>query len=203
MYTSAHATAPIGPIVVIDVETTQDRVVSLAALRLAPDEDPGWLSTYVNPGPAAWSMGSGRRCAIERRIHQITPDMTRGQPTMREVWPVVRHLADGATIVAYGAAHERRILIGEISRWGGRLDRPQLCALGLARRLCVGRDSYALSDVAYDLGLPIAGAHTAAWDVAATAVILSALLATHQHRADLPEILRACTLPAQRVDTTV
>jgi DNA polymerase-3 subunit epsilon len=121
---------------------------------------------------------------------------------MRELWPAVQHLTSDATIVAYGAAFERRILIGELARWGAVVDRPQLCALRLARRLCPGRDSYTLTSIAHDLGLPMAGAHRATWDVTATAVVLYAMLTTHQHRPDLPAIIRACTLPAQVGDPT-
>lgn len=160
-----------GPLCLLDLECSgylprRDRVVGLAALRLAPGEAPRALASALDPG-------GGRQG---------------GLPGFAQLVPELRRLLEGTVLVAHNAALDACFLGAELDRLGGRWGGPQLCTLELAHSLLPGRLSFALPALSRDLCGPGVAAYasaTPAERVTALHHLLGALLAT----APLPERL--------------
>lgn len=164
--------------VVLDVETTglepEDRIVEVAALRLAP------------AAPGSWTEIERFESLINPQVH-IPPQATAvsgiddalvsGAPSFAAVWPSVARLLADAVFVAHNAPFDLHFMSSERKRAGlGTWDGPVLDTLRLARNV-VHAPRYALAELVATLGLAVAPAHRALADVQATVELLLALLA--------------------------
>ncbi len=110
-------------------------------------------------------------------VHGIRPADVAHAPRWHEVWPEVRQLLSGATVVAHNAAFDMHVLKSTLA--SQRIVHPSFryfCSLGMARRVWPGHDSYGLSAMCAHHDIPLEH-HRAGNDAAATAeLVLRALL---------------------------
>lgn len=196
------------PLAYIDVETMpyrgQQRIVEICLLRYDPMADaPVMYSTLVDPGIPPYTMGQR---AWRHLPHRLSLSDVAQAPAWPMVQSLVRNMCRGATIVAHNAHFERRVLAESYARYGQRWDHQDyLCTLKLARLLEHGRrrngapkgtpgTGYRLTDLCRDMGIGMVPPHRATGDVMCTIGVLGALLARHQHRPDLAQLVRQATL---------
>lgn len=110
------------------------------------------------------------------RIHGITPEMVRGQPTIREVLPSFHAFAADTVLVAHNAAFDMRFLEIKQDEGGVRFDQPVLDTLLLSAVVHPEQGSHDLESIAARLGIRLAGRHAALGDALATAEIFLRLL---------------------------
>lgn len=106
------------------------------------------------------------------RIHGITPDMVRGQPSIDEVLPAFHSFCADTVLVAHNAAFDMRCLELKQHQTGVRFDHPVLDTLLLSALVHENQDSHRLEAIAERFGLTIIGRHTAIGDAMVTAEIL-------------------------------
>ena len=147
---------------VVDVETSgtdpdRDRIISIAALTLAPDGTvEGTLSTLLNPGIANTGPAD---------IHGITADMLTGQPSFGAIVGQLSQLLRGRTLVAHNAAFDYAFLAAEAKRANSTLPvETVMCTVALARRLNLPTENVKLASLARFWGVAQARPHDAADD---------------------------------------
>ncbi|MFD1775594.1 3'-5' exonuclease [Paenibacillus rhizophilus] len=153
--------------VAIDFETANAGRASACALGLVEVKGGRIVSEQ------AWLINPEQ--SFDRRniaIHGITPEMVAGQPTFRELWPVIEPLILGKNVVAHNASFDMSVL-----RYG--LDQCSLpypsfqywCTYLLAKKMLAGFGSYRLNILAEYFGIPLRH-HDALEDARTAAVIL-------------------------------
>jgi len=170
---------------VVDVETSgtdpdRDRIISIAALTLAPDGTvEGTLSTLLNPGIANTGPAD---------IHGITADMLTGQPSFGAIVGQLSQLLRGRTLVAHNAAFDYAFLAAEAKRANSTLPvETVMCTVALARRLNLPTENVKLASLARFWGVAQARPHDAADDALVLAKVLRhALTYAHHHDIALP-----------------
>lgn len=179
-----HAWSPALPpeLVFVDVETTRDRVVELAVVRLSRGRHPAVWQSWVDPGGEARHR-AGRYW--NTAIHGLTERLVAGAPTFAQLAPVLAgHFAPGpggpALMVGHNVSFERRFLLEELGRTGGTLTSPTLCTLALARSLYPERrgdgDGYGLEELAPALDVRNPAPHRALGDTLTTVGCLLAMV---------------------------
>jgi len=159
---------------ILDVETTglepEDRVIEVAAVRLARFREVTRFETLVNPGIHIPHEATG--------VSGIDDDLVSGAPEFPRVWPILEALVLDSVLVAHNAAFDLHFLSAERKRAGlvGTWKGPVLDTLRLARNTCA-LPAYSLSALHQSLGLPVAPAHRALADVLATEALLRELVA--------------------------
>ncbi|MFK7930270.1 MAG: exonuclease domain-containing protein [Myxococcota bacterium] len=184
-----------GPLVFVDVETTgvgrADRVVELAAIRVAPDEPVQVLNTLIDPGV---------RPVGAAHVHRITGEVLDGAPAFESVVPALAQLSDGATLVAHNASFEQRMLSGELARLGGVWGVPALCTYALSRRAHPERNvrgARTLTSLVNLHRLTMDGHAHAAWpDARVLPELLVCLLNRAESAAQTAGWIRQCIKPA-------
>lgn len=169
----------------VDVETSgtdpdRDRVISIAALTLAPDGTvEGTLSTLLNPGIANTGPAD---------IHGITADMLTGKPSFGTIVGQLSQLLRGRTLVAHNAAFDYAFLAAEAKRANSTLPvATVMCTVALARRLNLPTENVKLASLARFWGVAQARPHDAADDaLVLTKVLRHALTYAHHHDIALP-----------------
>lgn len=179
------------PIVLVDVETTRDRIVEIAAIRLQRGAWPVTWHTWIDPGPEARHR-SGRYW--NTKIHGLTAPIVVGAPTFAQIAGPLWTLCGDATVVAHNVAFEHRQLVLEYGRLGGMWVRPAMCTLRLARTLLAGRKTdglgHTLDELAPLLNVRNPAPHRAIGDVVTTLWITLALLERFAARSDLGQVVR-------------
>ena len=183
------------PLVVFDLETTgpdrlTDRIVEVAAVKVAPDGEVSVFETRVNPGVKIPSEATA--------VHGITDADVAGCPTLAEVGPRLAAFLEGCDLAGYNLrGFDIPLLARELERVkvpfsfeGRRVVDAQVIYfrkeprdLAAAVRTFVGREH--------------AGAHSALADTIAAAEVLAGQLARYD---DLPrdvEALAAFTAPVE------
>ncbi|MFJ4745390.1 3'-5' exonuclease [Streptomyces sp. NPDC088775] len=99
-----------GRAVVLDTETTDlyGRTVEIAVIDAATGRK--LMDTLVDPG-APISAGA-------RWVHGITDEMVAGARPFAKVLPRLRKVTKGRTVLAYNAAFDRTVVLGDIARAG-------------------------------------------------------------------------------------
>ncbi len=110
------------------------------------------------------------------KIHGITAEMLRGQPTIESVLPAFHAFAADTVLIAHNAAFDMRFLQLKEDLTGLRFDQPVLDTLLLSAVVHPNQASHRLEAIAERLGLTIIGRHTALGDAIVTAEVFLKLL---------------------------
>ena len=110
------------------------------------------------------------------KIHGITSEMLRGQPTIDKVLPAFHAFAADTVLIAHNAAFDMRFLQLKEEETGLRFDHPVLDTLLLSAVIHPNQESHRLEAIAERLGLTIVGRHTALGDAIVTAEVFLKLV---------------------------
>lgn len=110
------------------------------------------------------------------KIHGITSEMLRGQPTIDKVLPAFHAFATDTVLIAHNAAFDMRFLQLKEEETGLRFDHPVLDTLLLSAVIQPNQESHRLEAIAERLGLTIVGRHTALGDAIVTAEVFLKLV---------------------------
>lgn len=124
-------------VLILDTETTGLRDAEVIEVALVDVKGVVRINTLVQPKTQSMNPYAGR-------VHGISLRDLRGQPSWPVVLPEVLRVAQGATILAWNAPFDARMLEQTSARWG--LPHPKLlfvCAMRLYARLH-GRSSFGL-----------------------------------------------------------
>ncbi len=110
------------------------------------------------------------------KIHGISEDMLRGQPTIDAVLPAFHAFAAETVLIAHNAAFDMRFLQLKEDLTGLRFDQPVLDTLLLSAVIHPNQESHRLDAIADRLGLTIIGRHTALGDAIVTAEVFLKLV---------------------------
>lgn len=118
-----------------------------------------------------------RPLAVESaKIHGITSEMLRGQPTIDKVLPAFHAFAADTVLIAHNAAFDMRFLQLKEEQTGLRFDQPVIDTLLLSAVIHPNQESHRLEAIAERLGLTIVGRHTALGDAIVTAEVFLKLV---------------------------
>ncbi|ENO88562.1 MAG TPA: exonuclease domain-containing protein [Thauera aminoaromatica] len=110
------------------------------------------------------------------KIHGITSEMLRGQPTIDKVLPAFHAFAADTVLIAHNAAFDMRFLQLKEEQTGLRFDHPVIDTLLLSAVVHPNQESHRLEAIAERLGLTIVGRHTALGDAIVTAEVFLKLI---------------------------
>ncbi len=185
-----HAQPLPSPLLFIDVETTRDRIVEIAMIRLVRGASPWVWHSYINPGADAWSRS---REYWNSDIHGVTPAMVAGHPEFPQILPTLNAALKDATVVGHNVAFERRFLGLELERCGQTLTAPTLCTLKLARALFKDLGDHKLQTLAGAFDVRNPTPHRALGDTFTTIWVLLSLLERYRGSRPLAGHLRSVT----------
>ncbi|MBR0564913.1 DNA polymerase III subunit epsilon [Azoarcus sp. L1K30] len=114
--------------------------------------------------------------AESAKIHGISEDMLRGQPTIDTVLPAFHAFSAETVLIAHNAAFDMRFLQLKETLTGLRFDQPVLDTLLLSAVVHPNQESHRLEAIAERLGLTIIGRHTALGDAIVTAEVFLKLV---------------------------
>ena len=166
-----------GPFTVFDIETTgmnpvYDRIVELAAVRIACDGSLSHFSTLINPGRKIPCRAMS--------VHNITDEMVKNAPYFEEIAGDFLDFASGSVLVAHNARFDLSFVQESLARCGMPLwEGKTLDSLALARTTHPGLTSYSLQNLRSHFGLrstPGMNPHRAAADVEWTRQLLEILI---------------------------
>jgi len=177
----------------IDFETTRDRVVEIAMIRLQRGLSPWVWQSYINPGQDAWSRS---REYWNTDIHGVTPAMVQGQPEFSQILPTLGAALKGATVVAHSVGFERKYLELELRRVGRHLASPTLCSLQLARALAPNFENHKLGTLASMFEVRNPTPHRALGDAFTTVWVMMSLLEGYKGTRPLGAQIRDVTRQA-------
>src|SRR5690606_34521860 len=105
------------------------------------------------------------------RIHGLTPDRLRGQPTILQVLPAFHVFASDTVLVGHNVAFDMRFLELKQDAAGVRFDHAVLDTLLLAAVVHPDQASHGLEEIALRLDIVVAKRHDALADALLTAEI--------------------------------
>ena len=161
---------------VFDTETTGlnpaggDRIIQVGAVRIVNGRvlERECFDQLVDPERSIPRLGQA--------IHGISPDMVRGQPTIREVLPAFHAWCADTVLVAHNAAFDMKCLSVQSAGTGIEFRQPVLDTLLLSAVAQENQERHNLDDLAERFGLTNLGRHTAIGDAMVTAEIFVKLL---------------------------
>lgn len=133
-------------VLILDTETTGLKAAEVIEVALIDLQGNTRLNTLVRPKAQVMNP-------YAQRVHGISLSELRGQPSWPEVLPELVHVAGDATILAWNAPFDARMLEQTSAVWG--LPHPRLlfiCAMRLYARTH-GRSSYGLHKAVVAEGL--------------------------------------------------
>jgi DNA polymerase III epsilon subunit family exonuclease len=164
--------------VVFDTETTGlrpeagDRVVSLAGVKVEAGQvrRDRTFHALVDPGRPVPPEST--------RIHGLDAAALAGAPPLSAVLPAFLDFAGDAVLVAHDASFDLRFLVPEAARLGlsALSGRPVLDTGLLSRSLHGPGEEHTLEALAWRLGVPVVGRHSALGDALTTAELFVRLL---------------------------
>jgi DNA polymerase-3 subunit epsilon len=161
---------------VFDTETTGlqpaegDEIIAIGAVRvvngrLLRQETFDRLVDPHRPVPAA-----------SRRIHGISGDMLRGQPTIDEVLPAFARFAEDTVLVGHNVSFDLAFLRLKEAQTGVALTQPVLDTLLLSAAAHPDHEEHTMEAIAGRLGVDVTGRHSALGDALLTGDIFVRLL---------------------------
>jgi DNA polymerase-3 subunit epsilon len=161
---------------VFDTETTGvepsagDKIISIGAVRIVN----GRLLRQEIYQQLVDPRRSVPRDSI--RIHGISPESLRGQPTLSEVLPAFHRFCEDTVLVGHNAAFDMRFLELAEAESGVRFTQPVLDTLLLSAVVHRNQPDHGLEAIAGRLGVAVVGRHTAIGDAMVTSEIFLKLL---------------------------
>jgi DNA polymerase-3 subunit epsilon len=174
----AHDDMPLADLAytVFDTETTGlepsagDEIIQIGAVRIVN----GRLLRFENIDQL---VDPQRRLRPESiKIHGISEDMVRGQPTIATVLPQFHTFCADTVLVAHNAAFDMRFLELKEEKLGIRFNHAVLDTLLLSALVHPNQESHKLEAIAERFGITIIGRHTALGDAIVTAEVFLRLL---------------------------
>jgi DNA polymerase-3 subunit epsilon len=174
----AHDDMPLADLAytVFDTETTGlepsagDEIIQIGAVRIVN----GRLLRFENIDQL---VDPRRRLRPESiKIHGITEDMVRGQPTIATVLPQFHTFCADTVLVAHNAAFDMRFLQLKEEKLGLRFNHAVLDTLLLSALVHPNQESHKLEAIAERFGITIIGRHTALGDAIVTAEVFLRIL---------------------------
>jgi DNA polymerase-3 subunit epsilon len=114
--------------------------------------------------------------AVSRRIHGITGDMLRGQPTLEEVLPAFARFAEDTVLVGHNVSFDLAFLRRAEARTGVAFHHPVLDTLLLSAAVHADHELHTMEAIADRLGITVVGRHSALGDALLTGDIFVRLL---------------------------
>ncbi len=114
--------------------------------------------------------------AESAKIHGITSEMLRGQPTIDRVLPAFHAFSADTVLIAHNAAFDMRFLQLKEEQTGLRFDHPVIDTLLLSAEVHPNQEPHRPEAIAERLGLTIVGRHTALGDAIVTAEVFLKLI---------------------------
>ena len=153
---------------VIDTETTGldpsagEEIIQIGAVRIVN----GRLLRQEN---FEQLVDPRRRLArTSARVHGITEDMLRGQPTIEKVLPAFHAFCEDTVLVGHNAAFDMRFFQLKEDATGVRFTQPVLDTLLLSPIIHPNQEQHRLEAICERLGVNIIGRHTALGDAIVT-----------------------------------
>lgn len=161
------------PIVVLDFETTglntsQDRIIEIGAVKLQDGQVQDTFSQMVNPG-----------FPLPPKIIEITgiaDHMLMDAPNAQEALPKLLAFIGDCPLAAHNASFDLAILKSEMDRLNLEQRFTQIDTLFFAQKLYPELKRFRLGAVCKHLGVSLKNAHRAVYDATATAQILAKML---------------------------
>ncbi len=161
---------------VFDTETTGlepsagDEIIQIGAVRIVNGRLLGHerFEQLIDPRRAL--------AAESVKIHGITEQMLRGQPTLDRVLPGFHAYCEDTVMVAHNAAFDMRFLQLKEEATGVRFTQPVLDTLLLSPVIHPNQESHRLEAIAARLGVKVIGRHTALGDAILTAEVFLRML---------------------------
>ncbi|MEN0063165.1 MAG: 3'-5' exonuclease [Myxococcota bacterium] len=180
------------PLMFVDIETTQNRIVEIATVRMSREQLPSIFHTYLNPGDVGWARSGGY---WNTEHHGLTAAQVAQFPTFSMVVPALERQRSGAVIVGHNVSFEQRFLAEEYARTGSSFTSPDLCTLRLARTLFPHRredgGSFKLDDLASMFDVRNPAPHRAIGDTVTTIWVLAAMLESRRNDPELSRLVRS------------
>jgi DNA polymerase-3 subunit epsilon len=110
------------------------------------------------------------------RIHGISPEMLKGQPSIEQVLPLFHRFTQGTVLVAHNAAFDMQMIQIKEDVTGIRFTNPVLDTLLLSAAIHPAQENHNLETIAQRLGVSIIGRHTALGDAIVTGEIFLKLI---------------------------
>jgi len=114
--------------------------------------------------------------AASRRIHGISNDMLRGQPTIEEVLPAFSRFAEDTVLVGHNVSFDLAFLRLKEATSGVTFTQPVLDTLLLSAAVHPDHEEHTMEAIAGRLGVEVVGRHSALGDALLTADLLVRLL---------------------------
>lgn len=111
-----------------------------------------------------------------QRIHGLTPDMLRGQPTLDEVLPAFARFAGDTVLVGHNVSFDLAFLRLKETQAGVAFTQPVLDTLLLSALLHPDHDQHTMEAIAARLGVGVRGRHSALGDALLTAQLFTRML---------------------------
>lgn len=168
------------PVCVFDLETTgvntsKDRIVELAIIKLFPDGERVEKQTYLNPEMPIPAEASA--------VHGITDEMVKDQPTFRQISKALLEFVSGCDFLGYNCLRfDVPLLVEEFYR--AKLQHPfaEARVIDAFRIFCRKEERTLSAALKFYCGEELGGAHSANADTEAT---LRVLLGQLEHYSDL------------------
>ena len=172
---------------IVDLETTgvrpsHDKITEIAIILHDGEQEEGRWSTLVHPE-------TGINTAIQE-LTGINDELVAEAPKFYEIARHIVEYTEDRVFVAHNVRFDYTFLREEFARLGFTYSRKQLCTLALARKCWPGQGSFSLGKLCARLNIPLARAHRAMDDAAATAQVLAKALAHHEGQADAREVVK-------------
>ena len=156
---------------VFDTETTGlnpsegDEIISISAIRIVNGRllREEIFDQLVDPQRALSSASVD--------IHGISAEMLVGQPTIRQVLPLLSRFTEGTVLVAHNAAFDMRLLQLKEPETRIRFTNPVLDTLLLSAAIHPNQTDHSIENIAQRLGINIIGRHTSLGDAIVTGEI--------------------------------
>jgi DNA polymerase III epsilon subunit family exonuclease len=171
-----------GPFTVFDIETTgmspvNDRIVELAAVRIAKDGTLTHFSTLINPGRPIPARATA--------VHNINDEMVKDAPFFEDIAEDFHRFIAGSTLVAHNAIFDLAFIQESFFRGGFPIwEGKTIDTLKLVKQTHPGLPSYSLQNLRAHFRLETApgmNPHRAAADVEWTRQLLGILI-TAMHK---------------------
>lgn len=164
---------------VVDIETTggnfhQDRIIEVAVVIHNGVQVVAEYTSLVNPEKPIQPFIS--------RLTGISNKMVKDAPTFEDIAEELADVLKGHVFVAHNVRFDYGFIKASFKRVGISYRAPHFCTVELSREIFPGYPSYSLGKLSRSMGISVAHRHRAFGDAAATAELLSRMVAENPER---------------------